>query len=322
MSTQALSDRRTGLDVPMTTLSLGIPLDQMFIGDRVLPRMMHPTSKATLMVWGTEAFRIREDKIGDWSEPDQLDISYDKTTFEIDGHAFKGAVSRREQVEAQRGLFQVDLDYQMLQTIKASMALSREKGQADLIRTASAYSPSHVLDLNGLSQQWDDPAVDPLATLIDVVETLMPNDSGMRPNTLWMGQAVWAKLIQNPLVRVRIMGTTGPQPLPTAQQFASLIGIDTILVGRAVSRTEGGVITKIWGKDAGLIYVPPTAGARVPAFGYTVSQSVYGNGSEAVVRWPDENIGASGGDWIKRSDFYTPTILFKDAGVLLQNVVA
>jgi hypothetical protein len=325
MSNQALSDRRAGLDVPLTTISLGIPTDQAFIGNTLLPSLMVPLSTATIPVWGTEAFRIREDKVGDFSEPDKLDVSLDKVTFEVDGHAKMAPISDRQQRESVMGPFKIDLDQQIVYTVRASMDLQREYAQSKLMTTTGNYSSTHRQDQNGLSRLWSDPTIDPMDDIIPMIETIIPNDSGVRPNTFWMGQEVWAALMLNPLVRVRIFGTTGPQPLPSAAQFGALIGIDRVLVGRTIGRAYNGTTTtttKLWGKNAGLTWVPPTAGTRIPAFGYTVEQSVFAGGSQSFIRFRDELMGASGGEWVKGASFYTPVELFPDAGALFYNAVA
>jgi len=326
MGNQALNDRRANIDVVLTKLSIGIPTDQDFIGDALLPPFPQSLSVVRMPVFGNEAYRIREDRVGDFSVPEKLDISVGTTLLEVDGHALAGQVSDRQQQESVQGPLNVDLENEVLQTIVSSMDLAREKMQADLLCASATYS-GNSKDLNGASARWDDDSVDPLADLINVIETVIPDGSGKRPNTLWMGQQVWAKLIQNANIKNRIYGTTGPQPIPTQAQVASLIGIQNLYVGRAVSALAGsggaqGTVTKLWGKNAGLLYVPPTAGKRVPAFGYTVEQTVFGGASEKVIRVRDEMMGASGGELIKRSSFYTPTALFPKAGYLFYNVVA
>lgn len=324
-----LTDRRAGVDVVATNLSLGIPIDQDFIGDQLFPTLMEPLSTVQIPVWGTEAFRIREDKVGDYSEPDKLDISIDKTLFKIDGHALMAPVSRRHQLESTKGPLQIDLDREVLETIVYSMALARERAQAILATTASVYAAGHTSDLNALSARWDDASVDPMAGvvgtslgLIDAIETTVPDDAGRRPNVGWFGQQAWAKFIANPFILKRIFGQVAPQGVPTTAQVAALLGLDKVLVGRALSKTVGGVNTKLWGKDAGLMYIGPGTGKRNPSFGRTVEQDVFNGSSRAVTRWPDEKIGASGGDWMKQGWFYTPVVTFRDGGYLYKNVVA
>jgi hypothetical protein len=320
MGTQALLDRKANIDVVLTNLSIGIPTDQDYIGDKLLRPLPQPLSQVSIPVWGTEAFRIREDKVGDYSTPDRLDISIGTAKFEVDGHALAGQVSDRHQIESEKGPLNVDLEFEVLQTVVASMDLAREKLQADLLTTAGVYS-GNTEDLNSTGNRWDDTGVDPTDKLIDAIESTIPDASGKRPNVLWMGQQVWAKLIQNPKLKNRIFGSTAAQPIPTAAQLASLIGVDQVLIGRALSRTFAGTVTKLWGKNAGLLYVPPSAGKRVPAFGYTIEQTVFGGASESVVRVRDELMGASGGELLKRASFYTPITAFGKAGYLFTNAI-
>lgn len=322
MGTNALNDRRAGTDVVLTNLSLGLPLDQEFIGDRILKPLPIKTSVATIPVWGDEAFRIREDRVGDYSEPDKLDISVGTTTFEVDGHAFMGPVSDRHELEAKQSQISYDLEFEVLQAVVAVMRLAREKQQADLLTSAAVYDTANKIDLNGTSARWDDNSVDPIVNILGMLESTIPDGSGKRPNTLWMGQPVWAALIQNSKLVDRFFGSTGPRGIPTPDQIKNLLGLDQILIGRAISRTEGGVVTKLWGKNAGLVYVAPGPGKRVQSIGYTVEQTVFGNSSEKVIKIRDEKMGASGGDWLKRSAFYTAVITSKSAGSLFYNAVA
>lgn len=321
MGSTALDDRRAGINATLTNISIGIPTDQELIGDRLLPSLRIPTSKADLMVWGTEAFRVREDKVGDWSAPDKLDVSVDKTTVSVDGHAYEAPVSDRHLLEATRAPLQYDLDEACIRTIRGVMDLARERGQAALLTSSSAYTATtHAIDLNGT--EWNDNANDPFDDLIPVIMETIPNDSGRRPNTLWMSSAVWSAFVMNTAVKNRIFGTTAPQGIPTTAQVATLLGLQNIYIGYAMSKTAAGVSTSVWGDNAGLLYVPPVSGQVVPAFGYTVEQSVFGNASEQLIRIRDEHMGAAGGYYIKRSSFYTPVILFKDAGALFYNVLA
>lgn len=322
MGTNALNDRRAGLDVALTNLSIGIPTDQDYIGDQILPTLRIPLSTVKMPVWGTEAFRIREDRVGDFSEPDKLDVSLDTTTVEVDGHSFMGPVSRRQQKESMSGPFQIDLDFEVLQAIKAVMALAREKMIADLLTSTTPYGATFKQDQNGLTRLWSDNTIDPLDDLIPMMESTIPLAAGKRPNVLWMGQPVWAALQQNTIMKNRIYGEGSPQGVLKVAQFADLIGIEKVLVGRAVSKTPGGVNTQLWGKNAGLAYVPPTTGRRVPATGYVVEETVFGAATEKVFRFPDEKMGASGGDWIKRSHFYTPVLVFSGSSSLFYNAVA
>ncbi len=319
MGTTALDARRTNIDRFYTGLSIGIAPDQLFIGDKILPVLMTPLSTEKIAAYGTEAWRMIDDLVGDFSMPARIDISMGKITIEVDGHALENPVSDRHQIESIRGPLQLDLETRALYVLKQRMLLRREKLQADLVQNPAVYTATtHVIDKNGA--EWDT-VVDPLDDIVTQVQLTIISGTGRMPNVFWCGAQVWAKLIQNAAIKNRIFGQFAPQSTPTTAQFANLIGVDAVLVGRAVSRSAAGVSTFLWGKNAGLAFVPPVAGQEVPAFGYTIEQSVFGNNSEAVNRIRDEHMGASGGWYLKRSHFYTPTITFKDAGTLFTNVV-
>jgi hypothetical protein len=323
MGSDALNDRRAGTDVVLTNLSIGIPVDQDLIGDSLLPSIPVKTSVVKIPVWGNEAFRIREDRVGDYGEPDKLDISVDTTLLEVDGHALEAPVSDRHEQEAAQSALSYDLKFEALQTIVSNMRLAREKMQADLLTSTAVYTTaSHKKDLNGLSRLWSDNTVDPLEDIIPMLESTVPDDSMKRPNVFWMGQPVWAALMQNTKILDRLYGQIGPRGVPKPQNLADLLGIDRVAVGRAISKTAGGVNTKLWGKNAGLLWVAPTAGKRMPSFGYTVEQTVFGSSAEKVITYRKENMGASGGDIVKRSAFFTPTATFVNSGSLFYNAVA
>jgi hypothetical protein len=318
MSTDALAARRINIDRFYTNLSIGIAADQPMIGDTVLPVLRTDLSSVKIRAFGTEAWRIIDDLVGDYSMPQRVQITADKITVEVDGHALENPISDRHQLEATRGPAAWNLEQESMFVLKQRMLLWREKLQADLVTDPAVYQTANKTDLNGV--EWDT-AVDPFDAIIAAIETNLPNVSGRRPNVFWMGQPVWAKFIVNAAVKNRIYGTTNPQGVPTLDQIASLIGVDRVVVGRAVSRTAGGTVTQLWGKNAGLLYAAPTAGTSIPAFGYTVEQSVFGSASEAVVRIRDEHMGASGGFYLKRSHFYSPVITFANAGYLWYNAV-
>jgi hypothetical protein len=315
----ALDARRAGVDVVLTKLSIGIAPDQELVGDRLLQALPQKLSHVKLAAYGTEAWRMIDDQVGDFSRARRVDISMGTISIEVDGHALINPVSDRQQQEAQLGPLQFDLEARALYVLKQRQLLRREKLQADLATTVAAYTASHAIDVNAASHLWSDNANDPLIDLFPLIEQTIPDDSGRRPNTIVFGHQVWAKFLQNTFIRNKVYGQVNPGAIPTEAQISSILGIANVLVGRAVSKTEAAVNTKLWGNNVVLAFVPPTAGEEIPGYGYTVEQQIFGDASEAVVRIRDEEMGTSGGWLIKRSALYTPVITFKDAGALLYN---
>lgn len=324
MPSSVLTARRVGADRFLTGLSVGIAPDQDLIGDRLLPVVKTDLASVLLAVYGNEAWTMIDDLVGDHSKPKRLEVTLGSTRVSIDGHALIGTVSDREQIEATKGPAQFDLESDTVYTVKQNMLLRREKLQADLIQNSGTYPGPNVIDLNAI--KWDTIAAgvstnDPIDQLLNIIEYSATRAIGRRPNKFWTSGQVWAQIVQNTKVKNRIFGTIQRQGVVAPDMFASLIGVDEVLVGRAVSRS-GATTTDLWGKSAGLLYVPPVAGARIPAFGYTAEQRVFGDSSEAVIRIRDEEMGASGGNLLKRSAFYSPVVTFNAAGTLFINVIA
>jgi len=322
--TDALNDRRANVDNVLQQLTVSRAPNAEMIGDFLLPALPQDFSTAKVGAWGTEAFRVRPTKVGDYSAPEKLDIGLSTTSIEVDGHALMAPVSRRHQQEAANGQIPYNLRAQALVTADDGLDVSRERGQAALVTASATYSSDtgFVQDLNALSEQWDQDAIDPFKRIIATIEGTIVAGSGKRANTLWMGQEVWLKFIQNPFVKNRIFGTTNPQGVPTEEQVARFLGIARVVIGRAVTLTAADVLSYIWGKKAGLIYVPPTSGERIPAFGYTVEQRIEGSASRRVTIIQDETMGAWGGEWVKSARAFTPAVLFQKAGALFDNAVA
>ena len=336
----ALDDRRASVDVVLQNVSIGIKPPSDFIGDLILPPHPQALSEAKMKVWGTEAYRIRDDRLADFSEPSKLDIQAGLTTVNVDGHGLMAPVSDRHQQEALQGPLNYDLAARETKTVTAQMLLSREKLQADLVTAAATYASANKCDLNanGMkadgtqsagNHQWDNGSNDPIDDLTAAIESVVPDATGQRPNLVWLGQPVWAALVRNTAFKNRVFGTANPQGVPTLAQLATIIGVDRVIVGRALSRTadattfgNGGTVTKLWGKNAGCLYVAPDAGDVEPAFGYTIEQSVFGGATSKIITIRDEKMGASGGYWVKRAAFYTPAALYPNAGFLFYNVIA
>jgi len=325
----AALDSRRAIDAASTQISLGIKAEQTLVGDQLLPVLPLKLSKVNFPKFGTEAFRMIDDAVSDKSEAKRIDVAWDKFSLEIDGHSLMAPVSYRELNEAQNGPFSVDLEAEALYVLKQRMLLRREKLQADLVQNNSLYSATHKQDLNGTSSRFDDASVDPTAVVRPFVEKILPRACGHKPNTIVMGSDVWIGLIENPYIKNRIFGTTGPQGLVTETQVAGLFGVEKLIVGRAVTYAEPATdildttsSTNLWGKNVILAWVPPTAGSKIPAFGYTPEQIVFAGGSELITRIEKPELGPTGGFMFKRSHMYTPALVFADAGAILYNAVS
>ena len=134
----------------------------------------------------------------------------------------------------------------------------------------------------GLSQNaaaaWLAPAFGLIAQIFTqkaAVATLI----GRKPNVFWCGQDVWDwGIILNTgvqtaaaLARGFVTGATMPPDMITPEVFATIIGVDKVIIGKAMVASDIAPITNayVWADTAGLCYNPGADMFLEPHFGYT-----------------------------------------------------
>lgn len=123
---------------------------------------------------------------------------------------------------------------------------------------------------------------DPIGDIRSAKTTVLQN-TGYAPNTLILGQQVFDELVDHPDIvdRVKYSGGVGNgnPAMVNEQTLAALFGLDRVLISRAIENTATEDATDshsfIVGKDALLVYSPPSAGLLTPAAGYTFSWRGY-----------------------------------------------
>jgi len=214
--------------------------------------------------YGSEIFLSEDDARAAGAEAKST-ASWSVSTlgFACGGHALKDRVPRDTDNNADPAL-NLMADTTTILTAKGSL----NEEVAGVAKLVAMMTGAQVADQAGTA--WNLPDFDPykyLRTQIDVI-TLA---SGRAPNTLALSAPVWTAIRVNPNVVGLI---TGAPQLPNAKitlaQFAELLELDEVLVGRAVYNTVPGA-TKIfvWGQKALLFYRPPNPGLRTLALGYT-----------------------------------------------------
>lgn len=128
---------------------------------------------------------------------------------------------------------------------------------------------------------------DPLTNLETGTEAIRQT-TGFNPNTMVCPWRTWLKMRRHPDIVRAIFPGAGVGGIASPQQFADLIGIDRILIPRAIRCTspEGtleadNVFTDVWSTSVVLAYVEQLTSEIRPTFGTTF-------------RWNGGNIGANG----------------------------
>jgi hypothetical protein len=172
--------------------------------------------------------------------------------------------------------------------------------------------------------KWSDygastPDVD-VDTYKDAVEAL----TGVEPNKMALGKQVHIQLKNHPSLIDRIKYTQRAQMTPDL--IASLLELDSYLVGRSIYTTtvegtaEASVsYTRIWGKNALLVYVPQTASLITPAAGYTFVWQIVPAALQYIKRMRDEEKEI---DIVEANSYFDQKLTAAGAGAFLESAVA
>jgi len=162
---------------------------------------------------------------------------------------------------------------------------------------------------------WDDDSSDPLGD-VDVARETVLKTIGREPNVMVIGREVWTDLKNHPdlLDRIKYSNFNG---IITPQVMSGLFQIK-VLIGTAIydSGAEGGTASYgyIWGKNAWIGYVAPSAGLMTPAAGYLFT---WKNRTVESFRMDKEKATLVRVEW-----HYDDKVTSADAGYLYKSVVA
>lgn len=215
-----------------------------------------------------------------------------------------------------------NLDNDAVRFVTDKVMMRREVNFAANFFTGSVWGT----DVDGGTDftQWSDfggstPDVD-IDTYKDSVEALI----GVEPKKMVLGKQVHLQLKNHPTLVDRIKYTQRAQLTP--ELIASLFELDEYLVGRSIYTTsvegtaEASVTyTRIWGKSALLLYVPPAASLLTPAAGYTFVWQVVPNALQYIKRMRNEEREI---DIIEANTYFAQATTATNAGAFLDTAVA
>lgn len=149
---------------------------------------------------------------------------------------------------------------------------------------------------------------------------------GRDPNAFVIGRAVWTQLKYHPDI-VDMLKYTSPIKGPIGPDvFASMIEVDRVHVGSSIYTTtlegtaEASVsYSRVWGKNALLMYVPNSPSLETPAAGYTVVWQRVPGAAQYIKRMRDEEREI---DIFEANSYYQQKLLVSKAGTFCSSVVA
>lgn len=121
---------------------------------------------------------------------------------------------------------------------------------------------------------------------------LVEGQIGREPNKLVLGKQVWTQLKWHPDLIDLIKYTQKGQM--SQELFAATVEFPSVLVGRAISTVspegtaEGSVAyTRVWGKNALMVYTPDRPSLMTPSAGYTFIWQRVPSAQQYIVRYRD-----------------------------------
>lgn len=177
-------------------------------------------------------------------------------------------------------------------------------------------------------KQWNDTASDPVA-VVKAQLTLIQLTTGIRPNTMVIGQPVWDALMTNASIldRLKFFGTPGNPTIVTMSAVAALFGLKQILVSGVVQATsqEGAatlVTAFVIGKEYVLLYVPDSPGLDTPSAGYTFTWTGYLGASPLGSRMKKFRMEPNAADRVEIEQAYDQNPMAPALGGYASSVVA
>ena len=267
-----MASDRGHINQALTNFVAGVAknLDQTYIADVVAPSLSVPNMSDAYWVFGDDALRDDGDIIGLSGDVPTVSFAWSDDSYTCKEYGIETTIKKAILANADGGMaYQQTLLSGIMRKIKLALE----------IRVAARYADAAVFTNTSAladADKWDRDTSDPVGQIMSAKETIR-GLIGAEPNTLTLGAHVHAHLRLHPAITSRLAGLVSGTPASDAQ-IAMVLGVDRVVVGRAVKITskEGATKTKsdVWGKIASLAYiegVDNTQGTITPVqrFSYT-----------------------------------------------------
>lgn len=172
--------------------------------------------------------------------------------------------------------------------------------------------------------QWSDYASS--SPLVDITgyQDAVEGRIGREPNKLVLGKQVWSSLKWHPDLIDTIKHTQ--TAMMTVNLAAALMELENIMIGRAIVTTDeegtaeaSVTYTRVWGKNALLLYVPDRPSLMTPAAGYTFVWQRVASALQYIKRMRDEEREV---DIIEGNSYFDQKATAPKAGQFLASAVA
>lgn len=262
-----------------------------FIGHMLFPPVDVAQRGGNVIEFGKEHFKRLNTKRAPGTAYGTVNFGYAGRKYALENHALQGAVPE-EVLEDARQVPGLDLGANAVNGVMRLITLDLECEQADIARNAANYGPANKVTLSGTSQ-WTDQANSTPGADLRAGKSAIRKLIGRYPNTMVMGEPVFAALQEHPEIQEHFKYTSGKSI--TAEMLAAYFGFDAVGIGGAVYADADGDFVDVWGNDVVLAYVDISSLAQMgsPSYGYTyrlkghpIAKAPYFNNEEGTWKYP------------------------------------
>lgn len=175
--------------------------------------------------------------------------------------------------------------------------------------------------------QWNDASSTPIEDVREYKRTIREL-TGIEPNKLVLGRAVYDTIIDHPDIVDRIKGgaVPGNPAITNLRILAQLFEVEEVLVANAIQNTaaEGQTASYsfIAGKHALLCYATPTPSVMTPTAGYTFNWTGYTGASRDGTRMLRFRMEPIKSDRIEIESSFDMKLVMADLGLFMSSAVA
>lgn len=287
--------------------------NRAMIADLVMPRVA--VGKTTFK-WNEYDFAqqvtLPETLVGRKGRPTEVDFSATEQTGGTEDHGLDDVVPNDDIADVPAGS-NIDPLGDATEMLSGLIVLSREVRVAAMVQSTANYNHSDTL--SG-TDQFDDPASDPGALILDAISTPFA-----RPNIAVTNLAVYNVLRRHPKIVSALNGSGSTNGMVTRQQLAEFFELDELLVGEGFVNTakpgQTPVYARVWGNNFALLRRAPIVSAKgEPSWGFTAEF-----GSRVAKRIDEPKTGLRGAVRVRVGESTGEIIQSKEAGYLLKDAI-
>jgi hypothetical protein len=265
-------------------------------------------------VYSKDNLRVLSTIWGDGDVPNQSAWSLSTSTYSLTRHALRDLVTDRMEANADKAIKpQID----MTEGLTGQLRLRMEMDLFTLINTEANWANETSLSS---TQAWSQNTTlsNPIS-FVDSASTSIRSRSGLKPNTIVMGDGTFKAAKEHTSIVDRIKYTSAQSVTP--EILAALFNVEKVAVSGAVrnSADEGQVdaLVDLATDTAFVCYVERNPGLKKPSTFYTFMKE--GNTTPFKVRtYRDEE---REGTWIEVSNFYQHRIVSTDTAYNIVNTL-